>query len=62
VNFARDVVGASEPGALALIELTREGERREWTSGEVNKTAAHPAGYFEAEGLGRGDVVLVWLW
>ena len=35
MNFARDIVGAAPPGRLALVELARDGGRREWTFGEV---------------------------
>ncbi len=35
MNFARDVVDAMPAQRLALVELTREGSRREWTFGEV---------------------------
>ena len=31
MNFARDVVEARRPGRLALVELARDGARREWT-------------------------------
>ena len=33
VNFTQDVIAAAPPGARALVELTREGARREWTFG-----------------------------
>ncbi len=58
VNFARDVVDAAEPRALALVELTRDGRRREWTFGEVAEGSARLAGWLEAWGVRRGDVVL----
>ena len=35
LNFARDVVDAAPAQRLALIELARDGTRREWTFGEV---------------------------
>jgi len=35
VNFARDVVVAADPRRLALVALTRDGERREIEFGEV---------------------------
>ena len=35
MNFAVDVVEAAPAGALALVEIARDGSRREWTFGEV---------------------------
>jgi acetyl-CoA synthetase len=58
VNFARDVVEAAPAQRPALIELTREGERREWTFREVTEQSARLAGTFLANGIGRGDVVM----
>jgi acyl-coenzyme A synthetase/AMP-(fatty) acid ligase len=61
MNFARDIVGAVAPERLALIELTRAGERRTWTFGEVDDAAARLGGRLRAAGVQRGDVVLVWV-
>lgn len=58
VNFARDVLQDKPPHALALVELTREGERREWTFGEVERCAAAMASSLGELGVGRGDVVM----
>ncbi|MDP9384594.1 MAG: AMP-binding protein, partial [Actinomycetota bacterium] len=58
MNFARDVVGAAPPASLALVELARDGARREWTFGEVADGAARAAGTLAARGAGRGDVVM----
>ena len=58
VNFARDVVDAAPPGARALVEIARDGRRREWSFGEVADASARLAGAFTARGVGRGDVVL----
>jgi acetyl-CoA synthetase len=58
VNFARDVVDAAEPGRLALVELARDGARREWRFGEVAERSARLAGTLAAAGVGRGDVVM----
>lgn len=58
VNFARDVVDAAPPDRLALVELTRSGERREWRFGEVADRAARLAGTLAAHGAARGDVVM----
>ena len=57
MNFARDVVERAAP-ALALLELARDGTRREWTFGEVAERAARLAGTLRARGVGRGDVVM----
>lgn len=58
MNFARDVVEAAPPQALALVELTRAGERREWSFGEVAASSAAMAGALHGAGVRRGDVVL----
>jgi acyl-coenzyme A synthetase/AMP-(fatty) acid ligase len=58
MNFARDVVDAADPGRLALIELARDGSRREWTFGEVADRSARLAGTLVRLGVGRGDVVM----
>jgi acyl-coenzyme A synthetase/AMP-(fatty) acid ligase len=58
VNFARDVVDAAAPERLALVELARDGTRREWSFGEVADRAARLAGTFAAHGVRRGDVVM----
>lgn len=61
MNYVRDVVDAAPREAPALIELTRAGDRRVWTFGEVSDAAARFAGHLQYQGLERGDVVLVWL-
>jgi acetyl-CoA synthetase len=58
VNFARDVLEERDPDDLALLELGRDGARREWTFGEVAERAARLAGALERRGVGRGDVVM----
>jgi acyl-coenzyme A synthetase/AMP-(fatty) acid ligase len=58
VNFLRDVVDAADPRRLALVELARDGARREWRFGEVADRAARLAGTFARHGVGRGDVVM----
>jgi acetyl-CoA synthetase len=58
MNFARDVVDAAPPGRLALVELTREGVRREWTFGEVADRSARLAGTLQRHGVTKGDVVM----
>ncbi len=58
MNFARDVVDATPADRLALVELTRDGTRREWRFGELADRAARLAGTFGVHGVGRGDVVM----
>jgi acetyl-CoA synthetase len=58
MNFARDVVDAAAPGRRALLELARDGTRREWSFGEVAERSARLAGTLTRHGIGRGDVVL----
>ncbi len=58
MNFARDVVDAAAPGDRAIVELARDGRRREWTFGEVADRSARVAGALAAHGVGRGDVVM----
>jgi len=58
MNFARDVVDAAPAERRALVELARDGRRREWSFGEVARRSASLAATFEAHGVGRGDVVL----
>jgi acetyl-CoA synthetase len=58
MNFARDVVDAAEPSRLALVELARDGARREWTFGEIADRSARLAGTLTRRGVRRGDVVL----
>jgi acyl-coenzyme A synthetase/AMP-(fatty) acid ligase len=58
MNFARDVVDAAPPGERALVEIARDGRRREFSFGEVSAASARLAGTFAARGVGRGDVVL----
>ena len=59
MNFARDVVEAAPRDRLAVLELARDGRRREWTFGEVADGSARLAGTLSARhGFGRGDVVM----
>src|SRR2546423_4417711 len=58
MNFAAAVVGAAPAGDRALVELARDGSRREWTFGEVAERSARVAGALAARGVRRGDVVL----
>ena len=58
MNFSRDVVDAAPPNDRALVALTGDGERTEWTFGEVADRSARLAGALAARGVRRGDVVL----
>ncbi len=58
MNFAVDVLEAAPAGERALVELARDGSRREWTFGEVAGRSARMAGALAARGVSRGDVVL----
>ena len=58
MNFARDVVDAAPRRARALVELARDGSRREWTFAEVADRSARLAGTLARAGVGRGDVVM----
>jgi acyl-coenzyme A synthetase/AMP-(fatty) acid ligase len=58
VNFTRDVVEASPPRNRALVELRRDGSRREWTFGEIAEAAGKVAARLHSQGLRRGDVVM----
>src|SRR5436309_12792085 len=58
MNFAAEVVDAAPTGRLALVELARDGTRREWSFGEVAERSARLAGTLAARGVGRGDVVM----
>ena len=58
MNFALDVVEKAPPGRLALIELARDGARREISFGEVADRSARLAGTLAACGVGRGDVLM----
>jgi len=58
VNFTRDVLERRRPQARALIELARDGTRRQWTFGEITERSARLAGALQARGVRRGDVVM----
>ncbi len=57
-NFASEVVDRRPPSGLALVELARDGSRREWRFGEVQERSARLAGTLLGLGVGRGDVVM----
>ena len=58
MNFARDVFQLADPHALALLELARDGSRREWSYGLVAQDSARLAGALQRAGIGRTDVVM----
>jgi acyl-coenzyme A synthetase/AMP-(fatty) acid ligase len=58
VNFAGDLLDRLPPDQLALVELARDGSRREWSFGEVADRSARLAGALARRGVGRGDVVM----
>ncbi|MGO9823203.1 MAG: AMP-binding protein, partial [Solirubrobacteraceae bacterium] len=58
MNFARDVVDAAPPHRRALVELKRDGGRREWSFGELARGSAALAAALTARGVKRGDVVM----
>jgi acetyl-CoA synthetase len=58
MNFARDVLDSAPPERRAMVELARDGSRREWSFGEVADRSARLASALQDRGAGRGDVVL----
>ncbi len=58
VNFAFDLLQAQPPDRLALVELARDGARREWSFGDVEQRSAAMTNAFIRHGLGRGDVAM----
>lgn len=58
MNFSADVVDAADPAAPALVCISREGERREVSFGELADRSARMAGALAARGVRRGDVVM----
>jgi acetyl-CoA synthetase len=58
VNFSADVVDAAPADRLALVEISCEGARREWSFGEVADRSARLAGALVARGVERDDTVL----
>jgi acyl-coenzyme A synthetase/AMP-(fatty) acid ligase len=69
VNFARDVFQDQQAERLALVELARDGSRRERSFGEMERHSARMAGVLAQRGVGRGDVVMTlignrpeWVW
>ena len=58
-NFAVDIVERAPAERAAIVELARDGARREWSFGEVAQVARALAAHLHGEhGVRRGDVVL----
>jgi Acyl-coenzyme A synthetases/AMP-(fatty) acid ligases len=57
-NFVRDVVAARGADDLAVVTIGGEGERREWTFGELLEASGSLAARYAEHGVRRGDVVL----
>jgi acetyl-CoA synthetase len=58
MNFARDLVDATDPRRRALVEIARDGRRREWSFGEISRAATALAGVLSGHDVGPGDVVM----
>jgi acyl-coenzyme A synthetase/AMP-(fatty) acid ligase len=58
MNFSRDIVDRAPRERLALLELRRDGSRKEWSFGEVADRSAQLAGAFAKRGVRKGDVVM----
>jgi len=58
MNFATDVVEAAPPARRAIVELARDGSRREWSFAQVADRSARLAGTLTHRGVERGDVVM----
>jgi acyl-coenzyme A synthetase/AMP-(fatty) acid ligase len=58
MNFAVEVVEGADPDALALVELARDGARREHRFGAVARAVRTMAAHLHQHGVRRGDVVL----
>jgi acyl-coenzyme A synthetase/AMP-(fatty) acid ligase len=58
MNFARDVIDRAPADRRALIELSRDGRRKEWSFGELAERSTAVAATLTRHGVGRGDVVM----
>jgi acyl-coenzyme A synthetase/AMP-(fatty) acid ligase len=58
-NFARDVVDAADPAALALRFVAAAGGVRDLSFGEIAESAARWAALLRAHGVVQGDRILV---
>ncbi len=58
-NFAVDVVERAPSRRLAIVELARDGARREWSFGQLARAARGLAAHLHGEhGVRRGDTIL----
>jgi acyl-coenzyme A synthetase/AMP-(fatty) acid ligase len=58
-NFAVQFVERAPPDRLAIVEIARDGHRREWSFGQIAAAARTLAAHLHAaHGVRRGDVVL----
>src|SRR3954453_10112938 len=57
-SFLHVAVDGAPPARVALVELARDGSRREWRFGEIADASQRAAGALRARGVGRGDVVM----
>ncbi|MDO5140645.1 MAG: AMP-binding protein [Eubacteriales bacterium] len=63
-NFAFDVVDAvaeEQPDRLCMLHLDREKNERRFTFNDMKKMSARAANYFKAQGIRKGDKVLLLL-
>jgi len=58
MNFSAEVVDAAPRARRALVEIDRNGRRREWSFGDVANRSARVAGALQAHGVRRGEVVM----
>jgi acetyl-CoA synthetase len=58
MNFARDLVDAAPPERLALLELSRDAGRKEWSFAEVADRSAALASTLLRHDVAQGDVVM----
>ncbi len=61
-NFAFDVVDAiaeKNPGKLAFLHVSNEGEEHRFTFSDVKKQSSRAANYFRSIGIKRGDRVML---
>src|SRR5256714_10215044 len=58
MNFARGVIDTAPADRLALVELSRDGRRKEWSFAEVSERSVAVAATLIGQGVGRGDVVM----
>ncbi|HEX8158351.1 MAG TPA: AMP-binding protein, partial [Solirubrobacteraceae bacterium] len=57
-NFVVELVESAPPDRLALVELARDGARREWSFGAIARAARRLAAHLHEQGVRCGDTVL----